>query len=173
MPRSARLPVPARLLLLAPALLLGGAAAKPSALAPNLAVLKQDALPLCYDAAVFVNDRQDAALEKRAEARIAALLTDLKLKASEFDTARFCDRVLSLTFDMDNATAPSLYNADFVLETLNAYDESVDLKIAVIWNVGRWGGDAAKYSADQVTRQLDAVLNVFVQAFREDFTSLR
>ncbi|ADV65825.1 hypothetical protein [Deinococcus maricopensis] len=136
--------------------------------AKNLRVL-QDDLPLCYDAAVYVNDKSNAALEKKAEARMAAALKKLGLPASEYDDAEDCARVLMLTFELDNSDGYTAFTDNMELFTYNAYDEDVDLSSASIWSQGVWGGKRTKASAADIEQKLNENLDKFLKAFSDDF----
>lgn len=154
------------------ALLAASTASAASVRAPNLSALL-DREPLCYDAVVTIDKTVQPALEKRAEERIAQLLSGVGLSAEEFDQAEDCSRVLSFTFDADNNGAPGIYNGGLSVETLLAFDNETDVNIATIWDSTFWGGARTTYSQTELRDRMDRVLNDAISAFKTDFAAAK
>ncbi|WP_407569104.1 hypothetical protein [Deinococcus altitudinis] len=145
--------------------------AAPSAAAPSLAILAQSGA-LCYSAHVTVNNKTDVSLSKQAEAILSKTLNGLALSAKQYDAADTCTRQLVFDFGIDNAGAPTIYNDELRLETYGATEGSTDLKRAIIWTDGYWGGDVKVLSAAAFTKKMLDQLGQLLPKFTADYRSV-
>ena len=146
--------------------------AEPSTRAANLAALNLGEA-LCYDATVQLNKKTDVAKERAAETQIAAALKGLGLRATEFDAADVCDRVLLFDFNMDNIGSPMIYKSSLSVESLVAVDSDVDINVATVWEVLYWGGDRTQISTAEASQLFNRKLTDALGHFKEDYRSLK
>ena len=163
---------PVRLLAVLPFVFGLSVAADASPDAKALQILKQDGV-LCYSALVTVNDKNDAALSKQAEAIMLKTFNGLYLKATQYDAADTCDRELIYTFEVDAAGPPTIYTDDLKLHTYVATDGETSLPSATVWSDGYWGGNAAVWKAATYTKKMTDHLVTMMGQFATDYRSLK
>lgn len=145
--------------------------AEPSFRAPNLGALTLGE-DLCYDAIVYVDDREDTAKNLRAETQLAAALKGLGLRAAEFDDADTCDRVLKFIFQADNDGPPMLFHAALQVDSYVAFDSRRAVNIATVWQRNNWGGYRSEVAAATISEEMTKTLTNLLQIFKDDFRSL-
>lgn len=146
--------------------------AAPSSRAPSLQVLNLGEA-LCYEANVEVDKKADLAKERAAETQMGAALKGLGVRATEYDAAEVCDRVLVFDLKMNNVGAPMIYKSSLSLESLVATDSGVDVGLATVWEILYWGGNRGEVSAAEISRIFNEKLTDGLQQFKDDYRSLR
>lgn len=134
----------------------------------NLSVLG-DGAKLCYDGYATVNGRESAALNKSAETRMASMLSGLGLKAAEFDAADHCDRVLALTYQMDNQGAPGIVMARLELLSNLSLDNEQDVALPILWQGRTWRAQKGIYSTQGAQQVFGTVLTDLFKLFKDDY----
>ena len=152
-------------------LLSGSSLASTSMFAPSLAVLAQDSV-LCYSAEVSVNDKPNVALSRQAQAIMLKTLNGLALSARQDNALDSCDRQLFFSFSVDNAGAPTIFNDELKLITFTATDGGVELKPAIIWTDGFWGGNIKVLSPAVYTATMQKDLVKLLSEFTADYRKL-
>ena len=145
--------------------------AAPSMFAPSLAILTQSGV-LCYSAEISVNDNINALLSKQAEAIMLKTLNGLALSARQDNALDACDRQLFFTFSIDNAGAPTTFDDTLELITFTATDGPIELKPAIVWTDGFWGGDAKVFSPVTYTKKMQNDLVKLLSKFTADYRSI-
>ena len=141
------------------------------ALPISLAVLAQDSV-LCYSAEIRINDKLSVALSKQAQAIMLKTLNGLALSATQDNALDSCDRQLFFTFNVDNAGPPTTFNDELKLITFTATDGGVELKPAIIWTDGFWGGNARVLSLATYTGMMQKDLVKLLSEFTADYRSV-
>ena len=149
----------------------GSALASTSTFAPSLAVLAQDSV-LCYSAEVRINDKLSVALSRQAQAIMLKTLNGLALSARQDNALDSCDRQLFFSFSVDNAGAPTTFNDELKLITFTATDGGVELRPAIIWTDGFWGGNAKVLSPVTYTKMMQNDLVKLLSEFTADYRSI-
>ena len=152
-------------------LLPGSALASTSMFAPSLAVLAQDSV-LCYNAEVRINDKLSVALSRQAQAIMLKTLNGLALSATQDNALDSCDRQLFFSFSVDTAGAPTTFNDELKLLTFTATDGGVELKPAIIWTDGFWGGNARVLSLAAYSATMQKDLVKLLSEFTADYRSV-
>lgn len=136
--------------------------------ANNLSVLG-DGSKLCYDGYAVMDGKESATLNKKAEARMATLLSGLGVRATEFDATGRCDRVLVLSYEMDNQGAPGIVVARLDLLSNMALDNDQDVVLPILWQSRTWRAQKGTYSAQRAQQAFDAVLTDLFKPFKDDY----
>ena len=145
--------------------------AAPGMFAPSLVILTQPEV-LCYSANVSVNDKTSVVLSRQAEAIMLKTLNGLALSARQDNALDSCDRQLFYTFSVDNAGAPTMFNDTLELISFTATDGPVELKPAIVWTDGFWGGDPKVFSPVTYTGKMKSDLVKLLSKFTADYRSV-